>query len=244
MRQRLRRGLDLLIRPERMAALWWARLRFDERPDAREPLFNLYAPLARRIAARQRPYGVDGAQRDAEQWAYSGLLEAIDNFDPLRGPPFEAYARPRIVGAVRDGFARLTEIGSQISQRRRIERERLATLKDSDEASGDAIERLTKIAAGLAIGLLLDGTRLLATDNDADPAPSAYDTLASRQLEQKIAAAIDQLSAREAAVIRQHYEHGLSFAQIADLLGLTRGRISQLHSAALFKLRKRLSKEY
>jgi RNA polymerase sigma factor for flagellar operon FliA len=40
--------------------------------------------------------------------------------------------------------------------------------------------------------------------------------------------------------VRQHYDHGLSFAQVAQLMGLSRGRISQLHRAALDRLRKRL----
>jgi RNA polymerase sigma factor FliA len=41
-------------------------------------------------------------------------------------------------------------------------------------------------------------------------------------------------------VLRQHYETGLSFAQIAELLGVTRGRISQLHRSAIERLRKRI----
>jgi RNA polymerase sigma factor for flagellar operon FliA len=174
------------------------------------------------------------------------LLQAIDAFDPLRGSPFEAFARPRIAGSISDGFSRSSELDAQRSQHRRLQRERLRSLKQRGETEeqGDAIETLSRIAGGLAIGLMLEGTKLIASDDEPDPAPSAYDTIAWQQLQRKLVKEIGRLSSNEAAVVRQHYEHGLAFAQVADLLGLSRGRISQLHRAAIIKLRKRLSREY
>jgi RNA polymerase sigma factor for flagellar operon FliA len=47
----------------------------------------------------------------------------------LRGVPFKAFARPRIMGNVCDGMAQLSELDSQHQQRRRAERERLASLR-------------------------------------------------------------------------------------------------------------------
>jgi len=241
----LKRGLDLIVRPERAEALLWARLRFEQRQDAREPLFNRYRGFARSIALRLRPWGQQANQKDAEQWAYSGLLEAIDSFDPLRGSPFPAYAKPRISGSVRDGFARSGELEAQWASRRKQESDRLRSLKRREPAEGeDPVEALGAIAACLAIGLILDGTRLMGGDDAPDPAPTAYDSLAWRQTHALLAREVERLSTSEATVIRQHYANGLSFAQVADLMGLSRGRISQLHSAALAKLRKRLSKEY
>ena len=240
----LRRGLALLVRAERAEALLWARFRFDKRQDAREPLFNRYVGLARSIAWRHRSWGREAARGDAEQWAYTGLLQAIDAFDPLRGSPFEAFAKPRIVGSVRDGFARSSEVEAQMSARRRRERERVRSLKTADtDLEGDPIACLGSIAASLAIGLMLDETRLMASESDPDPGPSAYDSLVWRQTQAKLLREIERLAPGEAAVVRQHYEHGLAFAQIAELLGLSRGRISQLHSSALLKLKKRMSKE-
>jgi len=84
----------------------------------------------------------------------------------------------------------------------------------------------------------------MAGEGDPEPGPDAYESLAWRQTQKRLLAEIERLTPNEASVIRQHYEHGLSFAQVADLMGLTRGRISQLHHAALSKLRKRLSREY
>lgn len=241
----MRRGLDLLVRPERAEALLWTRLHFEKKQEAREPLFNRYVAFARSIAVRLRPWGQRAHIEDAEQWAYAGLLQAIDTFDPLRGSPFPAFAKPRIIGSVRDGFARSGELEAQWSQRRRQERERLRSLKGTAESEqADPIETLGGIAACLAIGLMLDGTRLLASDDSPDPSPSAYESLAWRQTQLRLKREIDRLSSAEATVIRQHYINGLAFAQVADLMSLSRGRISQLHSAALAKLRKRIPREY
>lgn len=243
MKQAASRGVRLVTRPERVEALLWAMLRFDRKEDAREPLFQLYLPYARTIAARHRTMGADSTiTSDAEQWAYEGLLQAIDSFDPLRGAPFPGFARRRIIGSIRDGIARSSELNAQYSAKRRIERERLRSLKESSEGK-DAIQKIAEIAVGLAVGLMLADTRLLGSDEDPDPGISAYDSLAWRQTLAQLSRAVDALPEREASVIINHYEHGLSFAQIADLMGLSRGRISQLHRAALERLRKKIAKE-
>lgn len=244
MKRQRSRGLRLVTRPERVEALLWATLRFDNRQEAREPLFQLYRPYARSIVARHRHLCIDRATSlDAEQWAYEGLLQAIDSYDPLHGAPFPGYAKRRIIGSIRDGLVQSSEINAQYDAKRRLERERLRSLKEQAGQKPDAIERITEIAVGLAISLMLAETRLVGGEEDPDPAPSAYDSLAWRQTQSQLARAVEKLPEREAYIILNHYEHGLSFAQIADLLGLSRGRISQLHREALLRLRRKIDKE-
>ena len=43
-------------------------------------------------------------------------------------------------------------------------------------------------------------------------------------------------------IIRRHYLDGLTFEDIGSKMGLSKGRVSQIHKAALILLRKRLSK--
>ncbi len=242
---KLPRGLGLLVRSERAEALLWVRLRFEERQEAREPLFNRYASFARSVALRVRPWGQRATVKDAEQWAYAGLLQAIDSFDPLRGSRFESFAKPRIAGSVRDGLAKSSEIEAQWSYRRKQERDRLRTVKEGQKGGDqDPIETLGEIAACLAVGLMLDGTRLMGGEESPDPTPSAYESLEWRQTLALLAREVEQLSPSEATVIRQHYVHGLTFTHVAELMGLSRGRVSQLHTGALTKLRKRISREY
>lgn len=83
---------------------------FPDRADPRHPhgpltedrreLATRYMPLARAMARRVG----DGAawQDDLEAEAYAALVDAARTFDPERGVDFAVYARPRIMGALRD----------------------------------------------------------------------------------------------------------------------------------------------
>ena len=236
-----RLGLDLLLMPPRVEASLWRRFRFEREARCREQIFTRYRGLARQIAARQlngRPR--NGIEKgDMEQFAYEGLLNAIDRFDPLRGIPFGAFARRRILGSIADGASRMTEIDAQYSYRRRVENERTRSI-GVDAAAADPLRALADLATGLAFGLMLEGTSLVENADGADHRPNAYESLAWRELQALIAREIGRLPDREAVIIRQHYENGISFTHIAQLLGLSKGRVSQLHASALARLRGRI----
>ncbi len=236
-----RTGLDLILVPPRVEASLWRRLRHDREWRCREQLFSRYRALARSIARRQlgrRPrHGADLG--DIEHFAYEGLLQAIDRYDPLRGIPFGAFARRRIIGCIADGASRMNEADALHRERRRQEGERARSLID-DAGDPDPLAALAALASGIAIGLMLEGTTLAVPADGSDPRPDAYQSLAWRELNALLGQEIARLPDREATVIRQHYEAGVSFTQIAALLGVSKGRVSQLHAAALAKLRRRL----
>jgi RNA polymerase sigma factor for flagellar operon FliA len=232
-------GLELVVDPVRAEASLWRRFRFEDDFRSREALFNRYFILARMIAGRlfrqRRTARVD--RGDFEQFACEGLLHAIDRYDPLRGVPFSAFARRRIVGNVADGIATMSEVDTQLSHRNRVEQERLRSIARND---ADPLTALSELAVSLALGLMLEGTGLIEQGNGADTGPNAYDSLAWQETQAMLAKEVGQLPENEAIVVRQHYDHGLPFVQIAQLMALSRGRISQLHRAALERLRKRL----
>lgn len=223
----------------------WLALESDASGEVRRQLFERYQPLAKRIAWR---FVRDGSAASLEiseliQLASVGLLEAIDHYRPELEVPFRYYCPRRISGAISDGAARMTEVSQQISTVRRIHRERARSLAQEQEVPrnlSDKLDALGEIAAELALGLMLEGAALVRED-DADTAPDAYETLAWKRLLDQLRAVLVTLPERERRIIAWHYLDGLPFDTIAKLLGVTKGRISQMHKAALVLLRKRLS---
>jgi RNA polymerase sigma factor for flagellar operon FliA len=240
---------ELALAPEDFASEMslWRAIREDESAAAREQLFAHYLPFARALAGRQFKgrSGGDIEYEDFVQLACAGLLEAMDRYDPGLGVPFRGFAVRRINGSILDGLAKTSEVREQLAHRQRTKRERLRSLGSEDGAElgpGEAMEALIDLAIGLALGFMLEGTSLYRDDKGAAGAqPTAYDSLAWKDLVDRLSVELGRLQDRDRAIVRLHYLEEVSFDQIAALLGLSKGRISQLHKAALALLRKRIS---
>ncbi|MCB5423823.1 sigma-70 family RNA polymerase sigma factor [Altererythrobacter sp. CC-YST694] len=233
------RGVELLLRPERVEAALWRSFGDDPGPENRHRLFEHYRPFAARLAASQFARRARGnyERGDVEQLAYEALIQAIGRFDAARGVPFEAFARLRIRGHIANHLAQVSEGAAQRHFRHRIERERLKSLQDRGGEPLDALAALSALSAAIALGLMLEGERKPELHAIPDPAPTPYESLAWRDLQGRVRALVDSLPEREEFVIRQHYRNGVSFQQIAVLMGVTKGRVSQIHKAALDRLR-------
>jgi RNA polymerase sigma factor for flagellar operon FliA len=220
----------------------WSALRAQPSLAAREALFMLYLPFARRVARRHHLAGSvsDIEFSDLCQLAATGLLESIDRFDPTLGVPFKSYAFRRIAGSVLDGIVRMSEVREQVSFRKRVRHERARSLGNPDHVDGPAavaLQQLADLAVGLALGFMIEGAGLYVLEDEPDRQATAYDSLAWKESVTRAMDAVSQLPDREALVIRQHYLSGLTFEQIGMLLGVTKSRVSQLHRAALERLR-------
>jgi RNA polymerase sigma factor FliA len=234
--------------PDDEAALWSMR-QGAQSDAARQALFARYSSFAFSIARRRfrdRSRG-DLELADLEQMACAGLLEAIDRYDVRRGISFRSYAAHRISGSIADGIARSTEVREQLSAGARRRRERLRSLSPeqiAQQSPGEALDALTELAMGLALGFMLEGTSLYREEGEerTTPSPTAYDSQEWQELSQRLAAELKSLPHREQTILREHYLSGLPFETLADLLGVSKGRISQLHRAALIALRKKLAR--
>jgi len=108
--------------------------------------------------------------------------------------------------------------------------------------NGSALERLSEAGLGLAIGLMLEGTGMIdpGADSLAPAAQMPYARIEMRQQRERLLALMRQLPEAQRRVLDWHYLQGHPFDQLAARVGLTKGRISQLHRAALETLRRRL----
>ncbi len=227
---------DLLEDEHGLWRLWCTR----DDHQAREKLISFYLPYARALAARlfaRRTH--DEFEFDEYlQFATVGLIEAVNRFDPDRGILFKTYSTTRINGAVLTGLASLSERQQQISLRRRIATERIQSLKDDDVSPNpeDLLRKLAEIGIGLALGYLLEGTGMIS-ESESTLQENTYSRIEMQQFRQQILFLTKRLTVREQEVIHMHYHQGFAFEEVARSLDLTKGRISQLHSQALKKLR-------
>lgn len=220
----------------------WTAFKNRGQVEARATLIVRYLPLARTIARSvyrtANPHYLDFA--DLSQLAALGLMESIDRFDPQLGVTFAAFSAKRIRGAVLNGLEDQSELHAQSAFRRRLRQERIASLQgEVSNRPNEVFAEMVELALGLAVGLMLEDTSLFQESEPAAPGRVAYsDSGALLVHSQNLRNRIASLPDNERSVIELHYFGGVAFAEIASMLKLTRGRISQIHSSAIRKLRE------
>jgi RNA polymerase sigma factor for flagellar operon FliA len=189
-----------------------------------------------------------------------GLMQALAHFDTARGLSFSTFAVPRIRGAILDELRRQDHVPRSIRRKTRditSAKESLGRALGRAPSDGETARLLgvpdrtlrqwqVDIEGGVRI--TLDRT---APNNDshhgcpsdvlADSAIEIDDVLTRQQEVGHLQAAIMQLKEQERTVLALHYFEELKLQAIADVLGLSACRISQIRSAALRKLRLQLS---
>lgn len=230
-------------------AALWSRWCGDRDPRARERLLTMHLPYARTVAATYFGRRLhDEIEFDEYlQHARVGMLEALERFDPGRGVLFRTFAARRMHGAILDGLEHATEKQQQIAVRVRLARERLESAKaaplepgPSRPLGGEALFRhLADVGIGLAICHLLDGTGMVEAPDRPEPASDErhYRPVELAQLRERLVALVADLPPQQRTVIHAHYLQDQSFESLAERLQVTRGRISQIHRAALGSLR-------
>jgi RNA polymerase sigma factor for flagellar operon FliA len=209
-----------------------------------------YMPLVKVIAGRLFSMRFfDGVPfEEYVQYGAEGLLQALRRYDPTLGAKFETYAQHRIKGAIMSGLERSSEVNQQVATLRRMARERIdsliqesdgvmPTLKDDPQS---AFDRLVNVSLGLAVAFMLDDSSMFqhSTSFHWEDGPS---NLAYKQLQQRLHGAISMLTDKERAVLEWHYFQHETFEVASEQMGLSKGRISQLHRSALNKLRESLT---
>lgn len=228
---------------DRERELW--RRHLDDRDNmARTTLIEGYTNLVRKIAASiySKGYRDHIGFEEFYQLGVVGLIESVDRFDPGKGAAFETFASYRIRGSILNGLEKYSEIRSQGAYQHRLRSERTALLVSEDEAHGDLFDQMVDLTLGLTVGFLLEDAGVFTVSNES-AGDETYKTSHLEQLRDLLKNAIDFLPERESQIVRYHYLQGTPFDVIADLLGISKGRVSQLHKRALQQLRDRLGQQ-
>jgi len=220
------------------------------RREQQDALIRSHLPLVRRMAghlASRLPPSVE--LDDLMQFGLMGLNDALHRYQAQEGVPFEVYARTRIRGAMIDGLRQADLLPRHVRDRIREAEE---TVRRLSQTLGRAPED-GEIAEAMSLsldeyrGLLADAVSIQYGDDDHEGGTSAAElvpdedtplTLIERRDEaKKLADMLRKLPEREAMIMALHYQEGLTFREVAKVLDLTPGRISQMHTQAIVRLR-------
>jgi RNA polymerase sigma factor for flagellar operon FliA len=214
----------------------WLSYRPGNSREAHQELFFRYVPwsksVARAVYRRIRVPMVEWA--DYAHNATVGLLEAMSRFEATRGIDFTGYAKARVRGSVFNGLRSfLADYRRREAPHRMQER-----LESFQEAEGeDVLGQIISSISGLGIGFLLDSVASAdVMQTDQDPG----DVAERHQMDVLLKSAMERLKGKERMVMGLHYEQHMPFVDIAKLLGLTKGRISQIHHAAIARMRREI----
>lgn len=224
-------------------ALLWQAHAHSSNAALRERLILSYLPYARTVAAMlyRRHAQSEIAFDDYLQWASLGMIEALDRYDPRSAASFRTYALPRMRGAICDGLAQCSERQQQAGLQRNLvaEREGMASPRNGLRQEAGLLRRLSGLGIGLALEAAFADTGMLqgADRTVADP---CYAAAEARQSSARLRRLLECLTPRERSVIRLHYLQEFSFDEVCKALGISKGRVSQLHERALARLARHI----
>lgn len=213
----------------------------------RKELILFYMPQVKLQAERIARSANWTNLKDLIQDGVGGLVKAIERFDPRRGTPFIAFARPYIRGAIFDG----AELNRGMARKpeelhreiRRAEAELTKTLQRSPtiaEIAGKTGLTLEQIRNALdAMALAFAGE--LPDAEDSTAAGGVH--TGNQEREAMIEEALSRLGEKEQEVISLYFWEGLTDKEVAARLGLTGSNATKIRQRALGKLRKQLGAE-
>jgi len=241
----------------------WRRFRAAKTPELRETLIRRHIGLVRSVAGRlalrlPRHVSVD----DLEGAGIPGLLAAVEAYDPEKDVDFAAYAQARIRGAILDELRALDPLPRSLRDKAkeieravlRLQQRLLRAPSDEEiaEALGIPLEVLHRVRHDLRGGLQVSlDAAWPGTDEDGDAegggppepegsVPDPWQALALKERRTVLAGLIEQLPQNERTVLSLYHYEELTMKEIGSVLEVSESRVSQIHSAALLRIRNQL----
>ncbi len=180
-----------------------------------------------------------------------GLMEALHKFQPGLGIRFETFAENRIRGAMLDELRRMDWFSRGLRQKiKKLEQAirefehthgHVPSRSELAELTGQSNPELEATLEALNSQIILS----LDAIQEYSPIPEGghrqrepFSSAAFQEIIDKLVHLIDRLGEREKLVLSLYYSDEMNMREVASVLDITEGRVSQIHSQALAKLKK------
>ena len=212
--------------------------------ELRDELILEYAQLVKLVAGRLSMYlGYNVEYDDLVGYGIFGLIDAIDKYDYGKNVKFETYASLRIRGAILDQIRKINAAMAAIEAKTG----RTSTDEELAAELGISIEELNNWQGQTKMSNLIsldeyteEGSEsgIQAVNNTRFETPE--DVVEKEELKKMLVEALDLLTEKEKNVVTLYYYEDLTLKEISLVLNVSESRVSQLHTKALNKMRKKL----
>ena len=237
----------------------WDSYRNKPTPELREKIIVEYAPLVKIVAGKMNMYlGNNVEYDDLVGYGVFGLIDAIDKFDTSKDVKFETYASLRIKGAILDQIRKMDWIPRTIRQKQRKIEE--ATRSVEERSGRVASDEEVAAELGLSDKEYLDWQSQMKITNlvslnefmEAGNEPTGdiastsaqfiqpEESVSKDELSKMLAESLELLTEKEKSVIVFYYYEDLTLKEISKVMEVSESRVSQLHTKALLKMRKKM----
>jgi RNA polymerase sigma factor FliA len=226
----------------------------------REDVIRSYLPLVKRVVHRlsgRLPREVD--VKEMLNSGIIGLVDALEKYNPQLETNFASYAHIRIRGAILDSFRSQDWLPRTLRYKahkveaayQRIEQRygRPATDDEVAHELGIELDELQRLLGEVGSIVMLSFEELgfghgedrfqadeMVASRNRDP----LSRLLGGEKVELVARALDRLPEKERLVISLYFYEELNLKEIAEIIGVTESRASQIRSRALIRLKNLL----
>lgn len=231
--------------------------------DEKQAIITEFLPKIKSWAMRMKVTLPDSVDADDLFSAASvGLWESLDRFDKSKNVSFGTFAERRIKGAMLDSLRNLDFLPRTLrTQLKALDREvkelftrfgRQPTVSEIVEHTGVSEDNVYRLLGLHENEKFLSLDENIGEDEDsstlvdmiAATTLSPEDEAMKAGLTERLGEEIDKLSEKERYVVTLYYYEELTMKEVAEVMDLTESRVSQIHSAVMQKLRRRLKDFY
>ena len=224
--------------------------RYSNHKDTKDELINENLELVKRIAYYYRGrVGKIIEIEDLLQLGMVGLVEAAHNYSPQNDVPFASYAKLRIKGAIVDYLRKSSNLCRGTIRRKQDYERAKRTLEKKLNRDPSAEEIAIELQVKVAELSKWKHDFAVSQHKSIDEATEAYgdflfsmeesveEKIFNGQLKQLLRENLTSLNQQQLMVLQLYYVDELNVYEIAEVLSVTTGRVSQIKSAAVKTLR-------